>query len=85
MTVRRDRLPPAPAGTPAISASSSAWPSGSAWAQTTDFTGVMKNTDGSDVSGHRFLAAVGTRRPLQPGTYYVGILAGNAQPAACLP
>ena len=66
MTVRRDRLPPAPSGTPAITASSSSWPSGSAWSQTGDFTGVAKNADGTDVSGHQFVGAIGPRRPLQP-------------------
>lgn len=85
ITVRRDRLPPPPAGSPVISASSAQWLSGGGWAQTTDFTGVMKNLDGTDESGRRFLAATGLGRPLQSGTYYVGVLAGTAQPPAGVP
>ncbi|MFM2198675.1 MAG: hypothetical protein RLZZ505_2107 [Verrucomicrobiota bacterium] len=85
ITVRRDRLPPPPSGSPLVSASTSQWLSGAGWAQTTDFTGVMKNLDGTDETGRRFLAATGAGRPLQSGTYYVGVLAGIAQPPAGVP
>lgn len=85
ITVRRDRLPPPPTGSPTVSASSAQWLSGAGWAQTADFTGVMKNLDGTDETGRRFLAATGAGRPLQPGTYYIGVLAGTAQPAAGVP
>ena len=42
----------------------------------------MTNTGNVSVSGQQFLAASGANRPLVAGTYYVGILAGAAQPAA---
>jgi hypothetical protein len=80
ITVRRDRLPPAPPGSPAVTAASSLWPSGANWAQTADFTGVMQDFGGAGVAGNHFLAAAGPYRPLQAGTYYVGVLAGSLQP-----
>jgi len=82
IAVRRDRLPPAPLGSPVVSANSAAWPSGAEWSQTTDFIGVMKDFGDKNVTGHQFLAAKGPYRPLEGGTYYVGVLAGSAQPAA---
>jgi len=81
ITIRRDRLPPAPTGSPSVSAASAAWPSGAAWSQTNDFSGIMQDFDGKNVAGHHFLAAIGPGRPLQAGTYYVGVLAGSGQPA----
>lgn len=82
ISVRRDRLPPAPSGSPGVSANSTAWPSGGEWSQATDFTGVMQDFGGKNVAGNQFLAAKGPFRPLESGTYYVGVLAGSAQPAA---
>jgi hypothetical protein len=81
ITVRRDRLPPAPAGSPVVTATSASWPSGAHWEQPADFSGIMQDFDGRNVAGNHFLAASGPLRPLQAGTYYVGVLAGNGQPA----
>ena len=82
ISVRRDRLPPS---TTTVNASSPTWPSGSAWSQDLDFTGQMVNAGSLNVSGQRFLAARGTGRPLEPGTYYVGVLVGAAQAPAGTP
>jgi hypothetical protein len=79
ITVRRDRLPPSAT---TVSPTASTWASGAAWSQDLDFTGVMKDPGDVSVNGRQFLAARGANRPLVPGTYYVGILAGAAQPAA---
>ena len=76
ISVRRDRLPPTNI---AVSASSANWPSGAGWSQDADFTGLMNNAGGVNVSGQRFLAARGNGRPLEPGTYFVGVLVGAAQ------
>jgi hypothetical protein len=79
ITVRRDRLPPS---TTTVSPTAATWASGASWSQDSDFTGVMTDPGAVNVSGQRFLAAAGPNRPLVAGTYYVGILAGAAQPAA---
>ena len=82
ITVRRDRLPPSSI---TVTPTSSGWPSGASWSQDLDFTGLMVNTGGGVVNGQQFLAAKGANRPLVAGTYYVGILAGNAFAPAGLP
>ena len=79
ITVRRDRLPPSATS---VSPTASTWASGASWSQDLDFTGLMKNSGDVSVNGQQFLAAKGANRPLLPGTYYVGVLAGAAQPAA---
>jgi large repetitive protein len=78
ITVRRDRLPP---GTSQLTPAAADWPSGAAWSQDLDFTGASLNSDTRAVNGQQFLAATGVERPLQAGTYYVGVLAGSAVPA----
>jgi large repetitive protein len=82
ISVRRDRLPPA---TNLVGPGFSNWPSGAGWVPDVDFTGQMNNAGGVNVTGQRFLAARGTGRPLEPGTYYVGVLVGAAQPPAGVP
>ena len=79
ITVRRDRLPPS---TSTVSSSSATWPSGAAWSQDLDFTGLMTNPGNITVTAQQFLAVKGTGRPLEAGTYYVGVLAGAAQAPA---
>ncbi|MGL4402087.1 MAG: InlB B-repeat-containing protein, partial [Luteolibacter sp.] len=79
ITVRRDRLPPS---STLITPTSPTWASGASWSQDLDFTGLMTNTGNVNVSGQQFLAVKGSNRPLVAGTYYVGILAGAAQPSA---
>jgi hypothetical protein len=79
ITVRRDRLPPSAA---TVSPTAATWASGASWYQDSDFTEVMKNPGDVSMNGRQFLAAKGNNKPLVPGTYYVGILAGAAQPTA---
>lgn len=79
ITVRRDRLPPS---STAVSPTASTWVSGASWSQDPDFTAVMVNPGSINVAGRQFLAATGPDRPLVAGTYYVGVLAGAARPAA---
>ncbi len=85
ISVRRDRLPPAPTSAGTVAPHQDTWPSGAGWSQTDDFTAQMRNHDGVDATGRQFLAAKGPKRPLQPGTYYVGVLVGAAQPPAGVP
>jgi len=82
ITVRRDRLPPSSS---TVSATGSTWLTGASWSQDTDFTGLMVNMGGTNVSGQQFLAARGANRPLVAGTYYVGILVGAASPPVGVP
>lgn len=79
ITVRRDRLPPSAS---LVNPNATTWVTGASWSQDLDFTGVMTNPGGVDVTGQQFLATIGPNRPLVAGTYYVGILAGAAQPSA---
>ncbi len=81
ISVRRDRLPPKQ-GAGSVGAGQNNWPSGATWDQTMDFTGVSKNNDGKDVTGQQFFAAKGQDRPLEAGTYFVGVLAGTATAVA---
>lgn len=82
ISVRRDRLPPS---TNVVSTSSSTWPSGASWTQDLDFTAQMIDVGGLNVTGQRFLVARGNGRQLEPGTYFVGVLVGAAQPPADAP
>jgi large repetitive protein len=77
--VRRDRLPPT---TTAVTPGLATWASGAGWSQDADFTGLTNDPGNVPVGGQRFLAVKGPNRPLVPGTYYVGVLTGAAQPAA---
>ncbi|MBK8039226.1 MAG: hypothetical protein IPK22_19145 [Verrucomicrobiaceae bacterium] len=73
MVVRRDLLPASANSTNDSNfyyGRSMTWPSGYQWIQGTDWTGRYTNA-----ANHRFLAAMG--RPLEPGTYYVGVYNGN--------
>lgn len=79
ITVRRDRLPPSSI---LVNPTASTWASGGSWSQDLDFTGLMTNAGNVSVNGQQFLAATGPNRPLVAGTYYVGVLAGAAQPSA---
>ncbi|WP_367874698.1 hypothetical protein [Luteolibacter sp. Populi] len=76
ITVRRDRLPPVTL--PTVNPMAADWPSGAVWSQIADFTGASLNANGRDTTGNFFLAATGATRPLKPGTYYVGVFAGQA-------
>jgi hypothetical protein len=56
------------------------WPSGNSWTQSVDWTGRTTNPDETSVGYRRFVAATG--RPLEPGTYYVGVFNSDAVNAA---
>ena len=52
------------------------WPSGSQWAADQDWTGLWRDPSGSNDESGRILA-MGMCNPLEPGTYYVGVLNGS--------
>ena len=52
--------------------SSATWPSGYQWAPSVDWTGESLDPNGTNQAGH--VLAMGMGNPLQPGTYYVGVL-----------
>lgn len=70
LVVRRERLPVTLRSTFTLSGTN--WPSGGQWAADKDWTRRSLNAEGG-TEDHRILA-MGTGRPLQPGTYYVGVL-----------
>ena len=57
-----------------------AWPSGHQWAADTDLTGYQTDADGTDRYGHFLVMPLG--RPLQPGTYYIGVADAPGYPSA---
>lgn len=83
LVVRRDQLPtrlddgngggwsPQPTVT-------STWPTGNSWAAGTDWTQRFLAASGEDERGRIMVMPMG--RPLQPGTYYVGIINDASQP-----
>jgi hypothetical protein len=82
MVVARDLLPATVGTWPWLYPNhGSEWPSGYGWAQYADWSGRVLNADESSVAYRRWVAA--TDRPLEPGTYYVGVYnADAANPAA---
>ncbi len=76
MVVARDVLPSA-IDTNWTPSESGQWPTGYMWTQSTDWTGRSYNSDEQSIAYHRFVAGMG--RPLEPGTYYVGVY--NADPS----
>ena len=52
------------------------WPSGYSWTQGADWTGRYSEPDETNMSYRRFVAGMG--RPLEPGTYYVGVYNASA-------
>ena len=55
---------------------STTWPIGMQWAAGPDWTGYSYGDDGTDELGR--LLAVGLGNPIEAGTYYVGVRAGQA-------
>ena len=80
LAVRRDQLPVSLSTTPwTAPAIASAWPSGSCWGASVDWTARRYAAEGVDEYGR--LLAMGRGRPLEPGTYYVGVInAVNSEP-----
>ena len=54
---------------------STTWPSGNEWDASLDWTGDYYEPDGANAYGH--ILAMGMGNPLEPGTYYVGIVNGS--------
>ena len=78
MMVRRDQLPD---GLSHIGwtfpENGTTWPSGNQWAANSDWTDRNDSPDGSMNESRRILA-MGQGRPLEPGSYYVGVNNDNA-------
>ncbi len=74
LVVRRESLPNSltttPWGTPGTAG---AWPTNAQWAPTADWTRRGMSVDGTISEDGRILA-MGLYRPLEPGTYYVGVI-----------
>jgi len=74
MVVARDQLPTAltttPWGAPGTTLN---WPTTNQWAAVSDWTRRASSADGLIVEDNRILA-MGMGQPLEPGTYYVGVI-----------
>jgi hypothetical protein len=81
MVVRRDALPngllPFPGWAPG---DQSTWPSGWQWAEAFDLTDRSQDPGSIDVRFRHLTCGMG--RPLEPGTYYVGVLNDGSEPAS---
>jgi hypothetical protein len=89
MVVRRDQLPSHTgtansAGSSWSPSSSTTWPSGNQWGGGTDWTARSYDTTNSSrhTMNDRIVAAMG--RPLEPGTYYIGVYNDGADPISGL-
>ncbi|MDW8382549.1 MAG: LamG-like jellyroll fold domain-containing protein [Verrucomicrobiota bacterium] len=81
LVVRRDALPTSLVTEPWTYPSwATSWPSGNQWAAANDWTGLNNDPAGNSEWGR--ILACGMGNPLQPGTYYVGVLdaSGNNNP-----
>jgi hypothetical protein len=78
LVVRRESLPPSVANTSGWTkpGTSSTWPTNKQWAPTTDWTRRTLSPLGTNETGRTL--AVGLNRPLEPGTYFIGV--SNASP-----
>ncbi|MCX6873863.1 MAG: PA14 domain-containing protein [Verrucomicrobia bacterium] len=82
MIVRRDVLPNSPSGNWGSPETNPTWPSGNSWAGRLDWTGRTYEVYAPPYPqvGDRLVMAMG--RPLEPGTYYVGVYNSHATIAA---
>ena len=74
LVVRREALPVSLTGigfSPPVTATN--WPTGNQWVAGKDWTERDSSSDGSVNESARILT-MGTGRPLEPGTYYVGVI-----------
>jgi hypothetical protein len=85
MVVRRDQLPSnvgtsTAAGSSWSPSSTTGWPSGNQWGGGADWTGRSYDTTNSNrhTVNDRLVAAMG--RPLEPGTYYIGVYNDGSDP-----
>jgi hypothetical protein len=82
MIVRRDVLPLSTSGNWGSPESSPTWPSGNSWRGGLDWTGRTYDVHAPlyQRAGERLVMGMG--RPLEPGTYYVGVYNSHASEAA---
>lgn len=85
LVVRRDQLPTAlndgnGGAWNSIPSVTTTWPTGNSWAAGPDWTRRRYSNAGADEDGR--IMVMPTGRPLQPGTYYVGIINDAAEPGA---
>ena len=74
LVVRRDQLPSSLSSSGwSAPQTSLTWPTGNAWAAGSDWSGRQSSPDGRFSESGRILA-MGMGRPLEPGTYYIGII-----------
>ncbi len=72
MVVRRGALPSG-TGSSGMSLSATNWPVGGQWATSSgDWTGMPQNPGGS-LTNTAYLMSVAMGKPLEPGTYYIGL------------
>ncbi|WP_322284137.1 hypothetical protein [Prosthecobacter sp.] len=81
IVVRRDELPTT-LGTDfgGYPERATSWPTGAQWAGLVDWTGYSQDPGGASVSGRRLVAGMG--RPLETGTYLVGVFNSSFADAA---
>ncbi len=80
VVIRRDAFPSA-LNTTFTPTTSTNWPSQGSWAATIDWTArQMPNVGGTNENGR--ILAMGMGRPLEPGTYYIGVINAPAYPGA---
>lgn len=82
LVVRREALPVNAATTSGWSApgTTSAWPTNNQWAPGVDWTRRSFSAVGTNEDGR--ILAMGLNRPLQPGTYYIGVTNISAFPSS---
>jgi len=73
LVIRRDALPVNMNSTLSSPATATSWLSGSQWAPSSDWTRRTTSSDGQVIEDGR-IAAMGMFHPLEPGTYYVGVM-----------
>jgi hypothetical protein len=82
LVIRRERLPISLSGIGfSGTVTTTNWPTGNQWAAGADWTGRNFASDGVTSESGR-IVTVGMNRPLQPGTYYVGVLNNSSSTAA---
>ncbi len=80
LVVRRDQLPSGlfDSGWSQTPSASGSWGTGYSWAASTDWTGRSLSALGADETGRVLIMPFG--RPLEPGTYYVGVINADNEP-----
>ena len=83
LVIRRDSLPTTTQNTPwGAPGSATSWPSHAQWAPTMDWTRRNQSAGTPVVNEDGRVFACGMGRPLEPGTYYVGVFNNHTTAAA---